>query len=159
MAAAPADDGNNAGAAATKPADTTADNAAPADNNAAATDPNATAAIDRSKLTDIPAAELSADNLIGTTVYGADDSNVGEVSDVVLTTDQKVDAIVIDVGGFLGVGEKPVALGMDKLVFQRDEDGDRYLYTTLTKEQLDAAPAYDKSTWAEKRDEQRIMVQ
>jgi sporulation protein YlmC with PRC-barrel domain len=149
MAAAPAD----------KPADTAA---APADTTtapAATPDPATTAAIDKTKLTELPAAEIRAENLIGTTVYGADDSNIGEIGDVVLTTDQKVDAIVLDVGGFLGVGEKEVAVGMDKLVFMTDADGKRYLYTTFTKEQLDAAPAYDESTWAEKRDEQRLMLQ
>jgi len=174
MAAAPADD--SAAAPADKPADTAAAPAdsttAPADKPAdtaaapadtttapAATDPATTAAIDKTKLTEIPAAEIRAEDLIGTTVYGADDANIGEIGDVVLTTDQKIDAIILDVGGFLGVGEKEVAVGMDKLVFMNDADGKRYLYTTFTKEQLDAAPAYDESTWAEKRDEQRLMIQ
>ncbi len=71
----------------------------------------------------------------------------------------KVDAIVLDVGGFLGVGEKKVAVGMDNLSFMTDKDGNKYLYTTFTKEQLDAQPAYDDSTYAEKRDEQRLMMQ
>ena len=76
-----------------------------------------------------------------------------------LTQDGKVDAVIIDVGGFLGVGEKPVAVGFDKLAFMTDKDGKKYLYTKFTKEQLDAQPAYDKGTYAEKRDEQRLMVQ
>lgn len=156
MAAAPAD--NNAMAPADKPADTAA---APADTTTApaATDPAQTAAIDKTKLTEIPGAEVRAEELIGTTVYGADEANIGEIGDIVLTTDQKIDAIILDVGGFLGVGEKEVAVGMDKLQFMQDADGNRYLYTTFTKEQLDAAPAYDQTTWAEKRDEQRIIVQ
>ncbi len=40
-----------------------------------------------------------------------------------------------------------------------DNDGNKYLYTTFTKEQLDAAAAYDKSTFAEKRTDQRLLVQ
>jgi hypothetical protein len=40
-----------------------------------------------------------------------------------------------------------------------DKDGNKYLYTTFTKEQLEAQVAYDKGTWAEKRDEQRMMIQ
>ena len=47
---------------------------------------------------------------------------------------------------------------MDNLAFMTDKDGNKYLYTTFTKEQLDAAAAYDKSTWAEKRDEQRMIM-
>ena len=118
-----------------------------------------TAAIDKSTLTEIPAGELKAEELIGTTVYGANDENIGEISDIVLSQDGKVDAVVIDVGGFLGMGEKPVAVGFDKLAFMADKDGKKYLYTTFTKEQLEAQPAYDEGTYAEKRDEQRLIVQ
>jgi len=47
---------------------------------------------------------------------------------------------------------------MDNLAFLTDEDGSKYLYTTFTKEQLEAQAAYDESTWAEKRDEQRMIM-
>jgi sporulation protein YlmC with PRC-barrel domain len=155
MAPAPADT-----TTAPAPADTAMAPAAPADATApAATDATTTAAIDKSTLTEMPAGDIRAEDLVGTTVYGANDANLGEIGDVVLTQDGKVDAVIIDVGGFLGIGEKEVAVGMDKLAFMTDKDGKKYLYTTFTKEQLDAAAAYDKSTWAEKRDEQRIMVQ
>jgi hypothetical protein len=107
----------------------------------------------------MPMDKISAEDIVGTTVYGANDANVGEIGDVVLTQDGKVDAVVIDVGGFLGVGEKQVAIGMDKLSFMTDKDGNKYLYTNFSKEQLEAQVAYDKSTWAEKRDEQRMTVQ
>lgn len=139
------------------------DEAAPADqnaanDNAAGTDTMATAAIDKSALSPFDTSNVRAEDLVGTTVYGADDANVGEIGDVVLTQDGKVDAIIVDVGGFLGVGEKEVAVGMENLAFLTDKDGKKFLYTSFTKEQLDAAAAYDKSTWAEKRDEQRIIV-
>jgi sporulation protein YlmC with PRC-barrel domain len=163
--AAPADD--QTAAAPEAPADdsTAAAPAAPADQTAAApstatgADQTTTGAIDRSTLTEVPAGELlSSENLVGTTVYGADDQNVGEIGDVVMSQDGKVDAIIIDVGGFLGVGEKEIAVGMDKLSFMADKDGNKYLYTNFTKEQLDAQPAYDESTYAENRDEQRLIV-
>ena len=38
------------------------------------------------------------------------------------------------------------------------QDGNKYLYTNFSKEQLDAAAAYDKSTYTEKRDDQRLMM-
>ena len=47
--------------------------------------------------------------------------------------------MIIDVGGFLGIGEKEVAVGSDNLAFMTDKDGNKYLYTTFTKEQLEAA--------------------
>ncbi len=131
---------------------------APAADQPAATDTTKTGAIDRSQLDELNTADIRAEELIGTTVYGAGDENVGEIGDVIMTQDGKVDAIIIDVGGFLGMGEKEVAVGMDNLAFLTDEDGNKYLYTSFTKEQLEAQAAYDKSTWAEKRDEQRLIM-
>lgn len=139
--------------------------AAPADDQAAqapatdmGTDQTETAAIDRSTLTELPVAEIRSEDLVGTTVYGANDANVGKIGDVVLSADGKVDAILIDVGGFLGIGSKEVAVGMDNLKFMTDKDGNKYLYTSFTKEQLEAQAAYDKGSYAEKRDEQRLIL-
>ncbi|PAQ07586.1 PRC-barrel domain-containing protein [Mesorhizobium temperatum] len=143
--------------AAPAPMDKTAE-APAATPDAAAPDQTQTAAIDKSALTEMPINEIRSEDLVGTTVYGANDVNVGEIGDVVLTGDKKVDAVIIDVGGFLGVGEKEVAVGMDNLKFMTDKDGNRYLYTNFTKEQLEAQVAYDKGTYAEKRDEQRMMM-
>ena len=75
-----------------------------------------------------------------------------------LTADGKVDAIVLDVGGFLGVGEKQVAVGMDKLAFMTDKDGNKYLYTTFTKDQLEAQATYDPATFAQQRDKQLLKM-
>jgi sporulation protein YlmC with PRC-barrel domain len=118
-----------------------------------------TAAIDRTTLKEMPMDNMRAEELVGTTVYGTNDANVGEIGDVVLTQDGKADAVIIDVGGFLGMGEKEVAVGMDKLAFMTDSDGNKYLYTNFTKEQLEAQPAYDKATWGQQRDQQRMMMQ
>jgi sporulation protein YlmC with PRC-barrel domain len=145
--------------AATAPAPAEQAAQAPAANDNASTDATQTAAIDKSTLTEVPADKISADNLIGTTVYGADDANLGEIGDIVLSTDNRIDAVVVDVGGFLGIGEKPVAIGMDKLKFMADKDGNQYLYTNFTKEQLEAQAAYDKGSYADKRDEQRMILQ
>ncbi|MER9604768.1 PRC-barrel domain-containing protein [Mesorhizobium sp. M0243] len=168
---APATTASNAPAAtapAALPSDTTAPAVAPADKTAeapAATTPDAsapdqtqTAAIDKSTLTEMPVGEIRADDLKGTTVYGANDARVGEIGDVVLAPDKKADAVIVDVGGFLGIGEKEVAVGMDNLKFMTDKDGNKYLYTTFTKEQLEAQTAYDKGSYAEQRDQQRMIV-
>lgn len=170
MATAPADDIAAAPADEAAPADdmaaAPADEAAPADDMAAApsddaamgTDETETSAIDRSTLTDVEETGLSADELIGTTVYGANDENVGSISDVILTGDNAADAVIIDVGGFLGIGSKSVAVDMDNLAFLSDADGNYYLYTQFTQEQLEAQPEYDEATFAENRDDQLIVV-
>ncbi|RAZ85486.1 PRC-barrel domain containing protein [Mesorhizobium hawassense] len=142
---------------ATPPAQSTAENK-PADSGAAAADQTKTASIDKSTLTEMPMGNIRVDDLKGTTVYGANDEKIGSIGDVVLTPDNKPDAVVIDVGGFLGIGAKEVAVGMDKLKFMTDKDGKKYLYTNFTKEQLQAQTAYDKSSYAANRDQQRMML-
>ncbi|MCF6108634.1 PRC-barrel domain-containing protein [Mesorhizobium muleiense] len=163
-AAAPAPADKTAEAPAATP-DTTAP--APMDKTAeapAAATPDATpdqtqtAAIDKSALTEMPVDKIRSEDLVGTTVYGANDVNLGEIGDVVLTGDKKVDAVIIDVGGFLGVGEKEVAIGMENLKFMTDKDGKRYLYTSFTKEQLEAQAPYDKATYTQNRDTQRMIM-
>ncbi len=126
------------------------------EDDAAATDDTATAAIDRATLTEIDSAGLSADDLIGTTVYGANDENVGSIEDVILEGDA-VDFVTLEVGGFLGLGDKEVAVSMENLAFMTDEDGEMYLYTSFTEEQLEAQPEYDEATFAEARDEQLLV--
>jgi sporulation protein YlmC with PRC-barrel domain len=126
---------------------------------AATTDTTTTAAIDRSTLTEMASGDIRAEEMVGTTVYGANDENVGEIGDVVLTAEGQIDAYIIDVGGFLGIGAKEVAVGSDNLKFMTDANGNKYLYTTFTEEQLEAAPAYEEGTWTQNRDNQRLMVQ
>lgn len=164
MAAAPADgnaanqnmatDGTTTTVVVVDPAQNATNETAPA----AGTDDTRTAAIDRSTLAPMGQEDLTAENLIGTTVYGANDENVGEIGDIVLTQDGQIDAVIIDVGGFLGIGEKEVAVGMDRLEFMLGENGNRYLYTPFTEEQLEAQPAYDETTYAQGRDDMRMVL-
>lgn len=131
---------------------------APADDTVTGTDETQTSAIDRSTLTDVPVTGMSADDFIGTTVYGANDDNVGSIGDVILSEDGNVEAVIIDVGGFLGIGSKPVAVGLDNLAFLSDADGNHYLYTPFTQDQLEAQPEYDESTFVENRDGQLLIA-
>ena len=73
--------------------------------------------------TTFAAQEVSASDLIGARVYGSDDADLGEVSDIVFNENGDIDAVVVDVGGFLGIGEKPVALDFDKLNLRVDQGG------------------------------------
>lgn len=132
---------------------------AEAEQTAQPTDETQTAAIDRNSLKEASTDQISADDLMGTTVYGANEEDVGEIGDVILSSDGKVEAIIVDVGGFLGIGEKEVAISMENLVFMADEDGELYLYTEFTEEQLEGQPEYDETSYAEKRDEQLMRVE
>jgi len=60
---------------------------------------------------------LRASKLVGVKVIGMDHVRVGEIEDVLLTEDGRVRAVVIGVGGFLGIGQKSVAVPFDTLAW------------------------------------------
>jgi len=51
----------------------------------------------------------------GKAVYGADGESIGEINDVLVSQDGSINAVIIGVGGFLGIGEKDVAVDMGAL--------------------------------------------
>lgn len=88
--------------------------------------------------------DLTADDLTGASVYGLNDEDVGEIGELLLTEDGKLDRAVIDVGGFLGMGERHVAVTFDELQIVRMEDGsDLRVYIDSTKEILEEQPEYE----------------
>lgn len=84
--------------------------------------------------------ELTAVALDGATIYGPGDEKIGSVSHMHGTGPSA--QAVIDVGGFLGIGAKPVAVPLSALEFMRDEDGDVHAVTTWTKDELKAMPEH-----------------
>ncbi len=89
--------------------------------------------------------QVLATNLIGKSVYsgqGEDAKKVGDVNDVLMSSDGKAQAVVIGVGGFLGVGEKDVAVEFDRLHWTVDKDNDKRLSIAATKNDLESAPAF-----------------
>ncbi len=100
---------------------------------------------------------LSADDLIGTPVYDGNNNDMGEVSDVILSADSKeIEAYIVDIGGFLGVGEKPVALATDRLQVAEAENGSLSIHTKLTQEQLENGPTYSATEYA--RNPESVLV-
>ncbi len=90
--------------------------------------------------------DIPVSKLIGSTVYGPDDSTLGEVGDVIFDKEGTIQAIEVDVGGFLGFGEKPVAVGFDAVNVQTDANGNMLVMVKATKDQLDSAPAYEEAS-------------
>lgn len=120
--------------------------------------PAITTPLDRSGLSEFDESGLSADALRGIGVYGINDEQVGTISDVITNPDGSFDAVIVDVGGFLGLGAKPVAVGYDNLVFSADTFGNRYLFLNTTREQLETQPVYDPATYADERETQRMLI-
>ncbi|MBX4861437.1 PRC-barrel domain-containing protein [Rhizobium sophorae] len=84
--------------------------------------------------------ELTPAVLEGATIYGADDQKVGKVDHI--HGAGAGGSAVIDVGGFLGIGAKPVAVPISDLEFMRDEDGDVHAVTSWTKDELKQMPEH-----------------
>lgn len=86
---------------------------------------------------------LTAEKLTGAKVYDSNDEVIGEVGELVLSADGQVSQTIIDVGGFLGMGEKPVALDLTDIDILRNDAGDDVrVYLTKTKAELEAMPSF-----------------
>ncbi len=95
---------------------------------------------------DVPADQVTANTLTGATVYGPDDKSVGEVSDLVVNADGKVTDAIVDVGGFLGIGEHSVEVAFDEMQIMQNADGsDVRVNISATKDQLEGRPEYKQS--------------
>ena len=81
--------------------------------------------------------QMRASKLIGTSVYDVQNQDIGSVKDVILTKGGQVSSIVIDVGSFLGMGGKDVAVALNELKTNNDR-----LTLNRSKDQLKAAPDF-----------------
>jgi len=85
---------------------------------------------------------ILANDLIGLTVYSATKESVGDINDIIVKFDGTVEGIVVGVGGFLGIGEKEVAIDLNNINLTTLEAGGSRLILDATREDLDAAPAF-----------------
>jgi putative membrane protein len=87
-----------------------------------------------------PEEPVSVDQVLGSRVVNAEGQEVGEIEDLVLDQNQIAYAVV-SVGGLLGLGEKRVAVPLDDLQLG---EGETYLMSSATQEQLEQMPQYDE---------------
>jgi hypothetical protein len=81
---------------------------------------------------------VRAAELDGATLHGEDGEAVGEIDKVLATHDGIVAGMAVEVGGFLGIGERQVILRFDQV----HRDGDR-VATRLSRAHLEAQPRWD----------------
>jgi hypothetical protein len=87
--------------------------------------------------------EMLTSVIVGTPVVNAADESMGEVNDVLLAADGRLKAVVVGVGGFLGIAERNVAVRWDALDVSWDESRDLVLQLDTGREQLEAAPEFE----------------
>ncbi len=86
--------------------------------------------------------EMLVDELDDADVVTGDDKNIGEIEDVLVGSDHRIRALVVEVGGFLGMGKKEVAVNFDRFEQSRNEDGKLRLRLQATVDELKAAPEF-----------------
>lgn len=90
--------------------------------------------MDHSKHIPLTQQELTEAVLTSAPIYGADDRKLGTISHV--HGSGPTTQVVVDIGGFLGIGSKPALLSTDQLNLMRDENGEVHGKAAWTKEQL-----------------------
>lgn len=90
-----------------------------------------------------PANSMAVSDLIGTDLKTSGDESVGEIGDLIIDQEGKVMAVVVNVGGFLGIGDKHVAINWNAIKKSGNPD-DRDLRVDMTRDDLQSAPGYQK---------------
>ena len=107
----------------------------------------ASSATNEQAITSLPSGAIPISDYYNQSVYDNQDNKVGDVSDLLVDKDGRIGAAIVGVGGFLGAGEKNVAVPFNALKLT-EKNGKRYLVMDTTKEALNSAPGYtfDRST-------------
>ena len=94
----------------------------------------------------VDSSELTADDLTGARLFSVKDEDIGEIDKLLVNSDGKIEKAVLDIGGFLGIGEHRIAVTMDELKILRDDNGGVVrVYIDATQEELEKQPEYNGS--------------
>lgn len=98
-------------------------------------------------MTSIPANSQTVTDWYKQNVYDPKDQKIGEIMDVLVNSNGQVEAAIVGVGGFLGAGEKDVAVSFNSIKATKKNDK-THLTLDTTKDALKNAPGfkYDRNT-------------
>ena len=83
---------------------------------------------------------VTEEDLRGATVHDRQGTEIGTVDDVVTGNDGRVESVVVEVGGYVGIGSHPVSIAAHRLSV-RDEGGGTRIVLGMTREELRGLPA------------------
>jgi sporulation protein YlmC with PRC-barrel domain len=90
---------------------------------------------------------LTATSIIGDHVHNLTGDKLGKINDIMIDLFAgKIEYVVIEIGGFLGIGEKYFAVPIGLLRVDSKNEG---FILEQTKEAIYAAPGFDKEHWPE----------
>ncbi len=88
------------------------------------------------------ASDWRSSKVVGLNVYNGKAEKIGDINDLIIGTNGAVTHAIVGVGGFLGLGEKNVAIPFTSVKMSRDKDGKISAMVDSTKDALTAAPAF-----------------
>jgi sporulation protein YlmC with PRC-barrel domain len=101
-------------------------------------------------MTSVPASAKTVTDWYKQDIYDPSNTNIGKIDDVLLSDGGQVNALMVGVGGFLGAGEKDVAVPFSA-VKKVTKDNKTYLTMNTTKDALKSAPGFkydrNKTAW------------
>jgi sporulation protein YlmC with PRC-barrel domain len=101
-------------------------------------------------MTTVPSSSFTVTDWYKQDVYDQSNTKIGQIMDVLVGQDGQVSALIVGVGGFLGAGEKDVAVSFNTVKATK-KDNKIYLTMNTTKDALKAAPGFkydrDKTAW------------
>jgi sporulation protein YlmC with PRC-barrel domain len=101
-------------------------------------------------MTSVPTDATTVTNWYKQNVYDPSENKIGEIADVLIDKSGKIEVFMVSVGGFLGVGEKDVAVPFSA-IHATEKNGKWYLTMNATKDALKSASGYKfdraKATW------------
>ena len=98
----------------------------------------------------IPLKYLTATSIIGDKVFNKKDEHLGEIKDIMIDVNSgKIEYVIIECGGFLGIGGKYFALPFSSLKVDAEN---KSFILDQDQETLKNAPGFDKDHWPETND-------
>lgn len=108
------------------------------------------AAYSAEMMSSVPSSSKTVTNWYKQDVYDPSNSKIGKIDDVLVSDSGQVNALIVGVGGFLGAGEKDVAVPFSAVKWTT-KDKKNYLTMNATKDELKSAQGLkydsDKTAW------------
>ena len=111
-------------------------------NTAATTTDMAAPAVAGAYATAQSATDWRSSKVLGLNVYNAKSEKIGDINDLIIGSNGTITHAIVGVGGFLGMGEKNVAIPFSSVKMMRDKYGKPSAMVDSTKEALQAAPLF-----------------
>ncbi|MFG6595064.1 PRC-barrel domain-containing protein [Sulfitobacter sp. 1A13368] len=88
------------------------------------------------KIEIVKLSDLDSEEFLGLAAFGQNDNWIGEISQVTFSEDGQIKMVILDIGGFLGLGETQVAVPLDMIELRRLGGDDLRAYVSATEKEL-----------------------